>query len=174
MELGDINEDVTEVLQILHNDLFKRGVEVSTALTEDIPLVNGDHIQLQQVILNLIVNGCDAMNKTEQESRRLFITTTREDAHHVRISVADRGTGIPPEMMQRIFAAFYTTKENGLGMGLAICHEIIRAHGGKLWATNNSGAGATFHFTLTVAGRLSSATTSKAHGSNGAEQDAVK
>jgi len=155
MELGDINVNVTEVLLLLRGDLVKRGVNVSTQLTDEVPLIKGDPIQLQQVILNLLVNGCDAMGGNAPETRQLLVTTARDGADHVRVSVADQGTGIPPAMMNRIFDAFYTTKGNGLGMGLAICREIIRAHGGKLWATNNSEAGATFHFTLPSAEVLS-------------------
>lgn len=155
MELGDINVNVTEVLLLLRGDLAKRCVDVSTQLIEEVPLVKGDHIQLQQVILNLLLNGCDAMGSNTPETRQLRVTTARDGANYVRVSVADQGTGIPPEMLHRIFDAFYTTKDNGLGMGLAICHEIIRAHGGKLWATNNSESGATFHFTLPLAEVLS-------------------
>jgi signal transduction histidine kinase len=155
MELGDINVNVTEVLLLLRGDLVKRGVKVSTQLADDAPLVKGDHIQLQQVILNLLINGCDAMGGNAPESRQLLVTTAREGASQVRVSIVDQGTGIPPATMNRIFEAFYTTKGSGLGMGLAICREIVRAHGGKLWATNNTESGATFHFTLPLAEILS-------------------
>jgi signal transduction histidine kinase len=121
---------------------------VETILSPDLPPVLGDHIQLQQVLLNLVINGCDAMHANAPEERRLVIETAREGTDSVRVSVVDRGPGVPGEMLARIFEPFYTTKDTGLGMGLAICRAIVGAHGGRLWATNNPGRGATFHFTL--------------------------
>ncbi len=148
MEPRDLNADIEQVLLLIRSDLVARKVRIIPELAEDLPLVRGDHIQLQQVVLNLVVNGCDAMQSMPSEERRLQIATARYRIGMVRISVADRGPGIAPDMVERIFEPFYSTKENGLGMGLAICRAIVEAHGGRLWAENNSDRGATVHFTL--------------------------
>jgi signal transduction histidine kinase len=148
MELRDINADIEQVLALLHSDLVSRNVTVDTQLASGLPLVTGDHIQLQQVLLNLIVNGCEAMQDTPSGERTLRIATWRAANGMVRVSVGDRGTGIPADAQEQIFTAFYSTKSDGLGMGLAICRAIIDAHGGQLWAENNPDRGATFHFTL--------------------------
>jgi signal transduction histidine kinase len=105
------------------------------------------------VLLNLLVNGCDAMAELEAIDRRLLVSTGLTDGGAVSVSVADQGCGIPHEKMERIFGPFFTTKTQGMGLGLAVCRTIISAHGGKLWATNNAGRGATFHFTLPANGR---------------------
>jgi signal transduction histidine kinase len=145
----------------LHSDLVTRQATVTANLQPDLPVVSGDHIQLQQVLLNLIVNGCDAMQAAGLDERRIVVSTSRDGTGLVCISVTDSGPGIPPEMLERIFDPFYSTKSNGLGMGLSICRAIIKAHGGSLWAENNSGRGATFHFTLAIGGenRVSESTT---------------
>ena len=148
MEQRDLNADVDEVLLLIHSDLVGRHVSIETQLSPDLPPVHGDHIQLQQVLLNLVVNGCDAMHASPPDERHLLIRTALDDAGLVRVSVVDRGTGISPESLARIFDPFYSTKERGLGMGLAICQAVVKAHGGRLWAANNSERGATFHFTL--------------------------
>ena len=148
MELRDINADIEQVLVLLHSDLVARNVVAATQLLPGLPPVHGDHIQLQQVLLNLIINGCDAMHDTPPDERRLLITTKRAADDMVQVSVADRGAGVAPQVFEQIFSAFYSTKSNGLGMGLAICRAIIKAHGGLLWAENNPDRGATFHFTL--------------------------
>src|SRR6185369_2114730 len=150
LEQRDLNADIEQVLTLLHSDLVARNVTVATEFDPHLPPVNGDHIQLQQVLLNLIVNGCDAMQRIEPEDRHLHITTTRDGADFVRISVTDRGPGIAPAKMARIFEPFFSTKEHGLGMGLSICRTIVKAHGGTLWAESQPGAGATFHFSLTT------------------------
>ena len=121
-------------------------------LAPDLPAVNGDDIQLQQVLLNLIVNGCDAMAEVEPSDRRLLVRTELLDGKDVRVSVTDQGCGIPPEKMEHIFQPFFTTKTQGMGMGLAICRTIITAHGGRLWATNNAKRGAAVQFTLPASG----------------------
>jgi signal transduction histidine kinase len=148
MESRDLNADIDQVLVLLHSDLLARNVTVTTELLPDLPPVSGDHIQLQQVLLNLIVNGCDAMQANAHDERRLVITTERAADGMVCVSVRDYGTGVEPEVVERIFDAFYSTKASGLGMGLSICRAIVRAHGGLLWASNNPDRGATFHFTL--------------------------
>lgn len=113
--------------------------------------MHGDRVQLQQVLLNLVMNGCDAMTGAAPSHRQLTIRTELEGNDQVQISVSDCGAGIAPEKLEQVFEAFYTTKAHGLGLGLAVCRTIIAAHGGKLWATNNAGRGAAFHFTLPVA-----------------------
>jgi signal transduction histidine kinase len=105
-------------------------------------------VQLQQVLLNLVMNGCDAMAGGARDNRRLTIRTRRAEDGSVHISVTDCGEGIAPEKLEQVFDPFYTTKSHGMGLGLAVCRTIITAHGGKLWATNNPKRGATFHFTL--------------------------
>ena len=112
----------------------------------------GDAVQLQQVLLNVVMNGCDAMAGVEGLERRLLVRTELEDGQGVRVSVSDWGSGIPPDKLERIFEPFFTMKGQGLGLGLAVCRTIIAAHGGRLWATNNPGHGATFQFTLPPSG----------------------
>ena len=144
-----INEVVNSVLKLMRSDLVNQHVAVRAELAPDLPVVDGDGIQIQQVLLNLVVNGCDAMAEVEPIERRLLVCTAKlTDGREVSVSVADRGCGIPPDKMERIFEPFFTTKTHGMGLGLAVCRTIISAHGGKLWLTNNAGRGATFQFTL--------------------------
>jgi signal transduction histidine kinase len=112
-----------------------------------LPRIEGDRVQLQQVMLNLIINGAEAMSAAPEGRRRLLISTSRTGADDVLVAVRDSGPGIEPANMDRIFGAFYTTKSGGLGMGLSICRAIIEAHGGRLWATSGP-EGALFQFTL--------------------------
>jgi signal transduction histidine kinase/ligand-binding sensor domain-containing protein len=147
-EWRDLNADVLQALQLLRGDLMERSISVDTKLSADLPPVCGDHIQLQQVLLNLVVNGCDAMHGNSPEHRAILIETALESSDSVRVSVTDQGAGIPSGLMERVFEPFYSTKDTGLGMGLAICRAIITSHGGRLWATNNREGGAAFHFTL--------------------------
>ena len=148
MELRDVNSDIHQALLLIHSDLVGRNVVVTTDLSPDLPPVSADHIQLQQVLINLIMNGCDAMDALAPDQRRLFIETKKDQGALVRVSVSDRGTGITPELQENIFKPFFSTKRNGLGMGLSICRAIIRAHGGQLWALNHPDGGAVLHFTL--------------------------
>jgi two-component system sensor kinase FixL len=144
----DVNVHVVETLKLVHSDLIIRGVAVSTDLEPELPLVMADRVQLQQVMLNLMVNGADAMSGAGDHRKTLLIRTEREGADSVRVSVLDEGPGISAEAMGQLFEPFYTTKTNGLGLGLSICHSIITSHGGKLWAVNNAGGGAIFYFSL--------------------------
>jgi signal transduction histidine kinase len=137
----------------MRSDFINHHVVVRTEVTPDLPAVDGDDVQLQQVLLNLLVNGCDAMAEVEAIERRLLVRTGLTDGGVIRVSVADQGCGIPHEKMERLFEPFFTTKTQGMGLGLAVCRTIISAHGGKLWATNNAGHGATFQFTLPANGR---------------------
>jgi len=141
------NDVVTDVLELAHSDLIQRAVAVSTRLAPSLPEVQGDRVQLQQVLLNLIVNACDAMVDNPPPLRTLVITTlARRGA--VRISVSDSGTGITTQPIDAVFQPFVTSKRHGLGLGLSICRSIVDAHGGRLWAVNNRNGGATFHVLL--------------------------
>jgi PAS domain S-box-containing protein len=145
-----VNEIVDDVLDLAHSDLIHRGVSVTTRLSDDVPLVLGDRVQLQQVLLNLLVNGCDAMVDVDPVDRVLVLTTSTDDTG-VRLSVRDNGTGISAEPLDVVFEPFMTSKEHGLGLGLAICRSILEVHGGRMWAVNNGGRGATFHVSLPAA-----------------------
>lgn len=144
----DLNEVVQDILRLVRSDLMDHGVAVSTELAPGLPVVDGDRVQLQQVLLNLVMNGCDAMVNTEAADRRLVVRTEPAADDGVGVAVTDRGCGIPPEDLERIFEPFFTTKAQGMGLGLAVCRTITAAHGGRLWATNNADRGARFHFTL--------------------------
>jgi two-component system, LuxR family, sensor kinase FixL len=146
----DVNELVTDVLSLVHSDLVTRNVAVTTQLAPGLSAICGDRVQLQQVLLNLIFNACEAMSARQTPERRLTVATFRDREAEVRVSVVDCGTGIPADELERVFTPFFTTKEHGLGLGLSICRSIVVAHGGRLWASNNQDCGATFHLTLPV------------------------
>lgn len=143
----DINDVVEESLRLMRSDLLNREVGVDTDLAAALPAVNGDRNQLQQVLLNLMMNGFDAMDALPTD-RRLRITTQGTAQGGVEFNVADLGSGIPPADLERIFEPFVTAKAQGMGLGLAICRSIVEAHGGRLWATNNADIGATLHCEL--------------------------
>ncbi len=147
----DLNEVIRDVVNLMRSDLINRNVTVDTDLAQNLPAVTGDRVQLQQVLLNLMLNGCEAMADYNSSERRLLIASQWENGA-VRVSVADRGSGIPEEKMQQVFERFFTTKKEGMGLGLSVCRTIIDAHRGKIWATNNAGCGATFHFSLPIVG----------------------
>jgi PAS domain S-box-containing protein len=144
----EINEAVLEVMALTRREMAKNGVSVRTQLAEGLPLIQADRVQLQQVILNLIVNAVEAMQDVGDGSRELLISTDRNASNGVLVSLRDSGPGLDPDTVDRLFQAFYTTKTDGMGMGLAICHSIIEAHGGRLWAGANEPRGAVFQFTL--------------------------
>jgi hypothetical protein len=147
----DIRDVVTDVLALARLEAATRQVTVRTDLTDELPSILGDRVQLQQVLLNLVVNGMDAMTTIEVSKRILIIAgrcEKRDGETRCLLSVQDAGTGFKPEEKDRLFEAFYTTKAEGMGMGLAISRSIIEAHGGRLWAETNEGQGATFHFSL--------------------------
>jgi len=142
----EVNEVVLDVLRLMRSDRLNRDVAVSSELAVDLPWVEGDRVQLQQVLVNLVMNGCDAMDGASGD-RRLTLRTAVAGGE-VEVSVADRGRGIPPGELERVFEPFVSTKEEGLGLGLAVCRSIVAAHHGRLWAANNADRGASFRFTL--------------------------
>jgi PAS domain S-box-containing protein len=144
----DLNETIAEVVAFAQGEVRRARVTLRTDLASDLPRIIGDRVQLQQVVLNLVLNGLEAMNAVADRPRELVIDTRREDAEHVRVAVRDVGVGLDPESIHRLFDAFYTTKQSGMGMGLSISRSIIENHGGRLWAVPNEGPGATFLFTV--------------------------
>jgi signal transduction histidine kinase len=121
---------------------------IRTQFADDVPPVFGDRVQLQQVVLNLVMNGFEAMSSVSERVRELVITTGNIDAGQVQVTVEDSGTGLDPNTIEKIFNPFYTTKPAGMGMGLSISRSILQQHGGRLWAAPNDGPGTSFHFTL--------------------------
>ena len=144
----DVNTVVAEVLDLARSDLIAHQVAVVRRFGSSMPAIRGDRIQLQQVLLNFIMNACEAMSATAPGGRVLTVTTASGDNQSVEICVLDTGTGISPEMREHLFEAFATTKKNGLGLGLSICRSIVSAHGGRQWAENRAEGGAAFHISL--------------------------
>ena len=149
LESVDLRPLIDDVLKLLRSDLISHGVTVTTDVPE-LPRVRGDEIQIEQVLVNLVTNACDAMEGSAASARVVGLSASRDGDATVRVSVADMGCGLPIEDLERIFEPFVTTKAQGMGLGLTVCRTIIGAHGGRLWAVNNDGGGATFHFTLPV------------------------
>lgn len=144
----DLNEAVREVMFLSMSDLQQNQVIVRHELAENLPLITGDRIQLQQVIMNLLRNASEAMSTVDDHPRELLIRTERDEGDRVRLSVKDVGVGFPPQTTDKLFDAFFTTKSDGMGIGLSISRSIIEAHHGRLWATANDGPGATFSFSV--------------------------
>ncbi len=144
----NLNELATEVLALIGHEAQIKHVNLQTELADNLPSVIGDRVQLQQVLLNLVMNGMDSMTGIEKRRLELTVKIDRADNGEVVVAVSDRGTGIKPHEIDRVFKAFHTTKSAGLGMGLSISRSIIEAHGGRLWAESNIGPGTTFKFTL--------------------------
>jgi signal transduction histidine kinase len=144
----DINEAISEVIALTRSEVLRHGISLQTHFATGLPRVQGDRTQVQQVILNLILNAVEAMSGSSEGARELLIRTRRDGSDAVLVAVRDSGPGLDPTNMDRIFEAFYTTKPEGMGMGLAICRSIIDAHGGRLWAVANKPRGAVFRFTL--------------------------
>ena len=147
VEWFDINDAIREVIELTRAETVKNGVSMQTELAAGLPLVKGDRVELQQVVLNLIVNAVEAMSAVAEGTRELLISTARADTD-VLVTVRDSGPGMPAEGLERVFDPFHTTKPTGLGMGLSISRSIIAAHGGRLWASTNAPRGAVFQFTL--------------------------
>ncbi len=148
LELLDLNEVTREVIALSLSDLQRNRVALQWELARDLPTITGDRIQLQQVILNLLRNASDAMLGVDDRPRQLLIRTEREDADRVRVSVRDTGVGVASESMTKLFDAFYTTKSDGMGIGLSVSRSIIERHHGRLWVEPNDGPGATFSFSI--------------------------
>jgi signal transduction histidine kinase len=147
-DLVDLNEVIVEVFALAQNEARRNRVSLKPQLKRDLPPVRGDRVQLQQVILNLIINGLEAIGKSKNGTRELSVMSDQEGADNVRVAVSDSGEGLDSANIERVFDAFFTTKPDGMGMGLAISRTIIESHGGRLWATANSPHGAVFQFTL--------------------------
>jgi len=150
----DLNRMITHVLRLVSGDALFRRVRILRTLDESLPLVAADQPQIEQVLLNLIVNGMDAMQTTPEAQRELTVQTRLRDADLVEVVVSDHGCGIPPEKLPELFDSFFTTKPEGMGVGLSIARWIVLAHGGRIWAANGAQGGAEFRFTLRTAAHL--------------------
>lgn len=148
-ELADVNELIREMIALLRSETNRYSIPVRAELDAGLPQVMADPVQVQQVVMNLIMNGIDAMKDTDQR-RELAIQSRLADDRHLMISISDTGVGLPPQQKDKIFEAFFTTKPHGIGMGLRISRSIVESHGGRLWASDNSPHGATFSFTLPI------------------------
>ena len=146
-ELVDVNEVIREMIVLLRGEATRYSISFRRELATGLPQVLGDRVQLQQVFMNLMLNGIEAMKDVEG-TRELIIRSAREGNDHIRMSVSDTGVGLPPERADQIFNAFFTTKVQGTGMGLSISRTIVESHGGRLWAADNSPRGATFYLSL--------------------------
>ena len=149
-----INEIIEDTVALIHLQATRNDVSIATELAPGLPAVLGDKIQLQQVILNLAMNGIEAMTAVSDRSRRLLIRSRMQDAGQVLVSIQDSGVGLSAEVMARLFEPFFTTRSKGIGMGLPISHSIVEAHGGRLWAKSAVSQGSVFQFTLPAAGAL--------------------
>ena len=147
-ERVDLNDATREVIALSLCELQRSRVILRSELAGDLPLVTGDRVQLQQVILNLLRNASDAMNTVHDRPRELLIRTERDEGDRVLLSVKDAGIGFDPQTADRLFETFYTTKNDGMGVGLCVSRSIIESHQGRLWATLNDGPGATFSFSI--------------------------
>jgi C4-dicarboxylate-specific signal transduction histidine kinase len=144
----DVNEAVRGVIELIYGEVPKNRVSVRTQLADGLPLIQGDGVQLQQVVLNLILNAVQAMGAVTDGTREVLITTSQTGPNEVCLGVQDTGPGLSPENLPRLFEPFYTTKPEGMGMGLSICRSIVEAHGGRLWATPCEPQGALFQFKI--------------------------
>jgi C4-dicarboxylate-specific signal transduction histidine kinase len=144
----DISDLVKEVIALMQRELISHQVSLRMEFAPTLPIILGDRVQLQQVIINLLMNSFEAMQSVTDRPRELVIRSGQDDAHGVLLSVTDCGVGIPAENADRLFDPFFTTKSSGMGMGLSICRSIMEAHGGRLWATANVPHGTTFQLTL--------------------------
>jgi signal transduction histidine kinase len=149
-EQFDLKEAIEESVSLAQAEIRRREVAVRTELADDLPAVIGDRVQLQQVLLNLIMNGIDAMSGVSDRPREMIIVAVKDLPDEIRVSVRDSGTGFKAHDVDRLFEAFYTTKPQGIGVGLSISRSIIEAHGGRMWAVQNETLGATFQFTLPI------------------------
>jgi C4-dicarboxylate-specific signal transduction histidine kinase len=147
----DVGELIRDVRVLVKADAAARQVKLEVGVPGDLPPVRGDRVHLQQVLLNVILNGMDALSGASGTESRISVIASRNGSQTVEIAVSDTGSGIPADKLVHIFDPFFTTKPNGMGMGLPISRTIIEAHGGRFWAENNASGGATFRFTLPIA-----------------------
>jgi signal transduction histidine kinase len=152
MDHLDINDTILEVVALTRNELHRHRISLETRLSRDLPRILGDRVQLHQVILNLIINAIEAISRDCDGLHELEVVSERDNAEGVLVAVRDWGVGLDTEQLDRLFDAFYSTKPDGMGMGLAISRSIVQAHGGRLWATHNTPKGAIFQFTLPAIG----------------------
>jgi C4-dicarboxylate-specific signal transduction histidine kinase len=148
LDLVDMNEALQEVIELTRGEALKNGVSVETQLAKGLPIIAGDRVQLQQVVLNLILNALQAMGAVSEGARQLLITTRQIEVNNLYVGVQDTGPGLSPETLPRLFEPFYTTKPNGMGMGLTICRSIVESHGGRLWVSACQPHGALFQFAI--------------------------
>ncbi len=148
MEPLDLNEVLSEALTFVQHELISSRVALRVEYASALPVILADRVQLQQVILNLVINGIEAMQPITDRSRELVIRSEQDDAQQVRVTVTDCGVGFSADSTDRLFNTFFTTKSSGMGMGLSICRSIIELHGGRIWAVPHDPHGATIHFTL--------------------------
>jgi signal transduction histidine kinase len=146
----DLNAVTSDVLRLVEGETRRRGVQIEKQFADTLPVVRGDVIHLQQVLLNLILNGMEAMSESSESNRRLTMRTAYDGKGNVEVSVEDSGPGITPDRLPRLFDSFFTTKTHGMGLGLSIVRSIVEAHCGRIWAENNSSGGACFRLTLPV------------------------
>ena len=150
-ETVHLDQIIGQVLRLIHSDLVSQNIKVTHEPAVGVPAVSADPVQLQQVMLNLVANACDAMKGVNPRDRRISIAVAMRAPGRVRISVCDNGCGLPDDNSEHLFKPFVTTKRSGLGLGLSISRSIVDAHGGRIWAENNRDAGATFHIDLAAA-----------------------
>jgi signal transduction histidine kinase len=150
LALIDLSQSIEEVIELLHSEFIRHGVELEPLLEANLA-VRANKTQIQQVALNLMVNAIEAMMERPPGERLLRVRAVRAD-DHARVSIRDSGVGITPDMLERVFEGFYTTKPQGLGIGLEVCRSILEAHRGAIWAEPNPDRGVTFHFTLPLSG----------------------
>jgi two-component system, LuxR family, sensor kinase FixL len=148
----DIASLVRDVMALVHSDAILQNVRISLELEDNLPPVRGDRVQLQQVVLNIMLNAFDAMKQCPASERKVKLQARAQGEELIKIAVTDCGTGLRGDNLEKFFQPFYTSKRDGLGIGLSICRSIVEAHGGNLWAENNNGTGATFYFTIPVGG----------------------
>ena len=144
----DVNDVIRDVVPLIGNEVRSQAVSLRIDLAPALPPVLADRVQLQQVLINFVINGIEAMASVDDRPRELVIRSEPDDGDHVLVAVQDAGVGLDPDKVDQLFDAFFTTKPEGMGMGLSISRSIIEAHGGRLWATPNPDHGATFHFAL--------------------------
>jgi C4-dicarboxylate-specific signal transduction histidine kinase len=144
-----INQTIRDATELARSELLRNRVALQLRLAQDLPVIRGDRVQLQQVLLNLIINAVEAMSEVEGP-RELLISSASDASDGVLVAVQDSGPGLTPENFDRLFEAFHTSKPRGMGMGLSICRSIVEAHDGRVWATTNAPRGAIFQFTLPV------------------------